>query len=54
MRRNKGSDGMKQVTRIELQHDFKRKNNKPGSGSAQSSFESKAIREAKQIVKTVY
>ncbi|WP_281395982.1 hypothetical protein [Clostridium aciditolerans] len=42
---------MKQVTQIELQHDFKRENNKPRSRS-QSSFESKAIREAKQIVKS--
>jgi hypothetical protein len=51
MTKNKGSDSVKQVTQIELQHDFKRENNKPGSRS-QSSFESKAIREAKQIVKS--
>lgn len=41
---------LKQVTKISLQHDFKRRHNKPG-GKSVSPFEAKAIRDAKQIVK---
>lgn len=41
---------MKKGTQMDLQHDFKRQNNKPEDKSL-PSFDSKAIREGKQIVK---
>lgn len=41
---------MKKGTQMDLQHDFKKQNNKP-EGKSLPSFDSKDIREAKQIVK---
>lgn len=38
-------------TQMDLQHDFKKKNNKPGSTSSEQN-NGDAIREGKQIVKT--
>ncbi|WP_281421800.1 hypothetical protein [Clostridium thailandense] len=42
---------MKKGTQMDLQHDFKKRNNKPGD-KASPSLDSKDIKKAKQIMKT--